>query len=273
MKVAFWENIRPEIRSMDHLAAISIMLSIFYRKKVFLLDNGQDSNSFERVFQGVQRFYYVKEDANYIVHRNGMDSILENLHNTVAIETLLQRSAVELIQDYLYYVPQSKVINHLAYEYQLNQELSTILKIYEKISDLTLIRARNGNNLSTKQVLDEADLVLVELTQDYHVLDEFFDNYSSICHKAIFVFSHYKRNSISIYHIMNKYHLKKEQIVVLTEYHPLNAASVTGNLAAFIKENYNCRKESNHYRCMRELRRAAKMILQYERGELFEKVT
>lgn len=265
MKVAFWENLRPEIRRIDHLVGISIMLSICYHKRVFLLDNGQDSDSLERVFQGIQRFYYVKEDSNYIVHRHGMDQILDNLHNTTEMELLLKKSAVEVIQDYFYYVPQSKVVNHLAYEYHLNQELTTILETYEKMADLTIIRARNGNNLSTKHILYEADLVLVELSQNYDVLDEFFENYISICHKAVFVFNHYKVSSIPISHIMNKYHLKKEQIIIITDYSPLNTAYISGNLTGFLKMNYNCCKENRHYRCMRELRRAAKIILQGER--------
>lgn len=261
MQIAFWENMKREGRPPDYMAAISIMLSINHYKKVILLDNGQESDSLERIFRGIYRFYYVKEDSNYIVHRNGMDQILDNLHMTPDIEPLLAQSAVEVIQDYLYYVPQSKVMNHLAYEYQLYQELTTIIKSYENISDFIMVRARNGNNLSTKQVLDEADLVMVELSQDYNVLDAFFDNYSSIRQKAFFVFSQYKRNSISIHHIMDKYHLNKDQVIVLTEHAPLNAACIAGNLVSYLKGNNNCKKESEHYRCVRELRRAAKMIL------------
>lgn len=273
MKVAFWENIREDCRRMDNMAAISIMLSISYHKKIFLLDNGQDSESFERVFQGIRRFYYVKEDSNYIVHQHGMDQILNNLHSTATLGPLLRKSAVEVIQDYLYYVPQSKVINHLAYEYQLYQDLTTILGCYERMSDLIVVRTRNGNNLSTRQVLYEADLVMVELSQDYDMLDEFFDNYSSIRQKAIFVFSQYKTNSISIYSIMSKYHIKKEQIIVLTEHIPLNSACVSGNLVSYLKIYHNCEKESEHYRCIRELKRAARMILSSERSGLLETIT
>lgn len=273
MKVAFWESMRRESRRTDNMAAISIMLSILYRKKVILLDNGQESDSFERVFRGIQRFYYVREDSNYIVHIHGMDQILNNLHITTELEPLLTRSAVEVIQDYLYYVPQSKVINHLAYEYQLYQELPTIMRLYESISNLIMIRTRNGNNLSTKQVLDEADLVMVELAQNYDVLDEFFDNYSSLCQKAIYVFNQYTNHSINIQNIMMKYHIKKEQIVILTEHQPMNAASISGNLVSFLKGNCYCKKESEHYHCVRQLRRASKMILNYERRALIETVT
>ena len=273
MKVAFWENLRRSGRETDDMAAISIMLSINYHKKVILLDNGQESDSLERVFRGIHRFYYVKEDSNYIVHRHGMDQILNNLHITSDLQPLLAHSAVEVIQDYLYYVPQSKVINHLAYEYELYHELTKIIRTYENISDFIMIRARNGNNLSTKQVLDEADLVMVELSQDFDELDEFFDNYSSIRHKAIFVFSQYKLNSISIYQIMNKYHIKKEQIIVITEHIPMSAACIGGNLVSYLKGNNNCSKGSEHYRCVRELRRAARMILRQEGSDLFETIT
>lgn len=273
MKVAFWENLRRGARETDDMAAISIMLSIHYHKKVILLDNGQESDSLERVFRGIHRFYYVKEDSNYIVHRHGMDQILNNLHITSDIQPLLAHSAVEVIQDYLYYVPESKVINHLAYDYELYHELTKIIRTYENISDFIMVRARNGNHLSTKHVLDEADLVMVELSQDFDELDEFFDNYSSIRHKAIFVFSQYKLNSISIYQIMNKYRIKKEQIVVITEHLPMSAACIGGNLVSYLKGNNNCSKGSEHYRCVRELRRAARMILRQERGDLLETIS
>ena len=149
MKVAFWENMRRVGRGTDNMAAISIMLSINYHKKVILLDNGQESSdSLERIFRGILRFYYVREDANYIVHRHGMDQILDSFHITTDLAPLLTDSAEEVIQDYLYYVPQSKVMNHLAYEYQLYQEITNIMQIYESISDFVMIRTRNGNNLS-----------------------------------------------------------------------------------------------------------------------------
>ena len=250
------------------MAAISIMLSLNYHKKVILMENGQESDSLERVFRGIRRFYYVKEDQNYYVHRHGMDQILDQMYTTTQREPLLSKSAVEVIQDYLYYVPQSKVLNHLAYEYQLYQDFTTIVGLYEKLSDLVMIRTKSGNNLTTKQVLDTADLILVELNQDMNVLDEFFDNYSSIRQKAIFVFSQYKKSSTSIYKIMEKYHLRKEQVIVLSEHQPMSAAYIAGNLVHYLKGYNNCRKECEHYRNVRELRRAASIIVHNERSGL-----
>ena len=273
MKVAFWENVRQEGSKLNCMAAISIMLSINYCKRVILLDNSQESDSLESVFRGIRRFYYVREDSNYIHHQHGMDQILKSLHTTANLHMTLKHSAVEVIQNYLYYVPQSKVINHLAYEYELYQELTNIIEHYENLSDFIFIRAKNGNNLSTKNVLNEADLVMVELTQDFDVLDEFFDNYSSICHKAIFVFSQYKSNSISIYHIMHKYHLQKEQVIVLSEHLPLYSACIFGNLVSYVKSNNNCGRDNENYRCVRELRRAARIILGQERGGVVEAAT
>ena len=272
MKVAFWESLRKESKEISSMAAISITLALNYYKRVVLLDNGQENDSFERIFRGIQRFYYVKDDLNYLYHRNGMDYILNDIHKTNDPEPLLRHSAVEVIKEYLYYVPQSKVINHLAYEYALNEELIPIIRRYERLSDYTMIRARNGNNLSTKQVLDIADIVMVELSQNYDLLDEFFDNYSSIRHKAIFIFNQYKTKSISIYHIMNKYRIKKDQVIVISEHQPMKAACLGGNLLNYIKTNNDCNKGSENYRCVRELKRAAKIIVREEREKWSEAI-
>ena len=72
---------------------------------------------------------------------------------------------------------------------------------------------------------------------------------------------------------MNKYHIKKEQVIVLTEHQQMNAACFAGNIVSYLKCNNNCSKENENYRCVRELRRAAKLILRSERGGLLEPVT
>lgn len=273
MKIAFWENMYDTGNEIDDMVAIASMMVIKHHKKVILLDNGQKSDSLERTFRGIQRFYYVKEDSNYMIRQHGMDQILNRMHMTSDLRPLLMNSAVEVIQDHLYYVPQSKVINRLAYDYELNHEMSRIIHTYEELSDYIMIRTRSGNHLSTKHILEDADLVLVELSQDPRVLQQFFDHYASIRHKALFVFRQYKTTSLSIYKIMNQYHLKKEQIIVITEHSPLLAASLGGYLVSYIKGYYRCTRESEHYRCMRELQRATKLILRCERGDLFAPTT
>lgn len=266
MKVAFWESVRHECKQMSSMAAISIMLSINFGKRVVLLDNGQDSNSLERIFTGIQRFYYVKEDSNYVLRHVGMDNILQNISDKSNLQPLLEQSAVEVIKDYLYYVPQSKVVNRFAYEYVLSYELNKIIESYDQLVDYTIIRARGGNNMSTKQVIDMADMVMVELSQNYGQLDEFFDHYASIRKHAIYVFNDYKANSISIYQIMERYRIKKEQVIVISEHMPLKAACLGGGLVDYIRSNTNCSSESENYRCVRELKRAAKIIIRKERS-------
>lgn len=262
MKIAYWSNLRKEQRISSHIAAISVMLAMNYSKRVITMNNYCGPSPLEQAFRGIQRFYYVKEDSEYSVHRNGMDYILPNLYHEVEQAFLLSKNALEVIQDRLYYLPSSRVINNLAYEYQLNHEISFVTKELERQGDIIFIDTMRQNNLSTKTILQEADLVIVELNQQPYILEEFFENYSSLRSKAIFLFNHYHSKAIPIRAIMDYYHLPKEKVIVLTEHFELEQAYLEGMLVGFLKRNHKCTKESKHYRCIRELKRAAYLIVQ-----------
>ena len=128
MKIAYWNMLNSEEKQTDHYAAIGIMLALAYKKKTVLMENDYDSESLEWIFKGIKRFYYVKEDTNYFLHRNGFDKLITEMHGKSPSSQVLESSTVELINDYLYYIPQSKVINHLAYEYEMYHQMQDIIQ-------------------------------------------------------------------------------------------------------------------------------------------------
>ena len=268
MKIAYWNMLNSEEKQTDHYAAIGIMLALAYKKKTVLMENDYDSESLEWIFKGIKRFYYVKEDTNYFLHRNGFDKLITEMHGKSPSSQVLESSTVELINDYLYYIPQSKVINHLAYEYEMYHQMQDIIQSYEYVTDYIMIKAQGRNcNLNTKHILEDADLVVVELTQNQELMEAFFDNYSSLRQKAIFVFSDYRREKIPISYIMKKYHLKKERVAIITRYMPLYEAYLKGELIPFLRDSYNCSIQSEHLKCMKELQRIGRLIIRAERTD------
>jgi uncharacterized protein YutD len=175
---------------------------------------------------------------------------------------LIKEASIEILNNSLYYIPPSFAANSYTFDYDLYGYINPILDVLESFADITYIDTTNENNLSSKIILDAVDLVVVNLVQNATDINNFFENYSSILSKCVFLISSYhKENELSLNKISKSNSINKESIAAIPYNVEYQDAVSNGTIVEFLSRNYSCKKTNPNYDFVREVKRAVYMIM------------
>lgn len=281
MKVAFWSSVRGSIGVTSNLACVSIAMAFEQSCKTVLLENHCQKNPLENMlFQrrekrpdrnalNVSRYTGLEHimnqlskggargsrGCNVIQDKKAYDEIwmLKDSHykDTKLIcmenEKLIKEASFEILLNSLYYVPIGNQVNQFIFDYTLNDNIIKILWASEIFASYTFIDTSNENNLSSKIILAEADLVVVTLVQDQEVIEHFFDNYSSLLSKCIILLHESKSTASGIPAISRKYSFHKSKIIPIPYNIEYSQAIRQGTIVEFMTRNYRCERGSPNY--------------------------
>ena len=132
----------------------------------------------------------------------------------------------------------------------------------EKAVDICFIDTASHENLSTKTILEESDLIVVNLCQRQSILEDFFLNYSSLISKAVFIISNYDLHvKYSCRYIAYHYEIPVESLIAIPVNQLYQNEFISGNVISFIYKNYQCSKENPNYYFIQSIKKAAYIII------------
>lgn len=293
MKIAFWSSVRESIGVTSNLACVSIAMAFENSCKTVLLENHYQRNSLENMLIHRHR----KRRGGSAVHTNrykGLDHIINQIskeritgcikynkmqgeaykeiwtlndsrrRNNDSIcqenEKLIKEASLEILINSLYYVPIGNQFNQFIFDYTLNDNILKILWASENFASYTFIDTSNENHLSSKIILEEADLVVVTLMQDQGVMEQFFDNYSSLLSKCIILLSEYRNNTARVQLFSRKYSFHMSKIIPIPYNVEYSQAIQQGTIVEFMTRNYSCERENPNYPFIAGVRLAVSAI-------------
>ena len=113
----------------------------------------------------------------------------------------------------------------------------------------------------SRNVLDEAELVVVFLMQDEIEIQNFFERFSSLIPKAIFIIVDYQRNSVySFQRLKEKYGINRENMEFIPKNKNFYAACEEGNISHFMSSAARDIEEGYDGNFLVSIRRIAKKI-------------
>jgi hypothetical protein len=264
VKVAFWSNEYEKSNAFLNFVAISIASIMSNSYTITILENFLGGDKLSKAF-------FLDYDNSINARSGGMTGFYEGR----GIEGLLRRIyrgdnnpalhrayLKEVIPDHLYYIPQRGVINSELFDYELYNNLNELLKIIGNYTDICYINTLQQNHLSSKVILQEADLIVVNLIQNSNYLEYFFKTYYSLIPKSIFIIGNYSTESIlSCKRISKLYGIPIENLVPVPYDEYFHLACNYKGAKEFFDNNYFCSRESPHYFFIHGVRKAAYMIL------------
>ncbi len=265
MKIAFWGNGNYSSGVTSNLACISIASTIEYSYKAIIIENHQQKNKLENVLMYNLR-YRLQELQNESRY-SGMNHLLNYYYmdtkareNKECSTNIIKEASLEVLYNKLYYLPTDYVSNHYTYEYNLYVTIKELLKELDEFADITFIDTCS-HKLSSKIILDEADLIVVNLIQNQSMIKDFFENYSSIIRKCVFLISNYHSGSIMNIYQISKVHLINPTHIVSIPYNvEYQQALYQGTVVEFLSRYYNCEKENPNYKFVKQVKLAVRMI-------------
>ena len=262
MKIAFWSNANERCGVTENLAAISVAAVIRYPYSVVTMENRLCSSNLGKAFMRrptMDLFYEV--GTNYY-DGGGMEGLMRRIYRGDSQPGMMQSYLKEVIKNHLYYIPQSRVIHSEIFEYEFNHFIYQLLHMIEEFADLTFIHTASHNNLSTKTILEESDLIVINLCQNQSILEDFFLNYSSLIPKAIFVINNYDLHTrLSVKKISSMYEIPLESMIIIPKNEAFQEAFAYGEVTEFISHNYSCTKDNLNYYFIQSIKRATCLII------------
>ena len=262
MKIAFWSIANEKCNVSANLAAISVASVNRYPYSVVVLENRLNNLNLGKAYMGNTSVSLLNEVGTNYYDGGGIEGLLRKIHRGAICTEVLKLHLTEIIHDHLYYIPQSRVIHSELFDYEFNHCIQTLFRLIEENSDICFIDTASSNNLSTKTILDESDLIVVNLCQDQKVLDEFFQNYSSLIPKSVFIISNYDtRAFLRRKRIAQIYEIATEDIIIIPKNISYQLAYSAGSVVEFISSNYSCLRETPDFLFLNSIKKASYIIL------------
>jgi hypothetical protein len=262
LKIAFWSNANEKCGVSANLDAISIASVIRYPYSVITMENRLCSNNLGKAFMGNAHASQLNEVGTNYYDGGGMEGLMRKIYRGEYHSGILGSYLKEIIYKHLYYIPQSRVIHSEIFNYEFEHCIHPLLEMMEEYADICFIDTESHQNLSTKIILEEANLIVVNLCQKQNILEDFFLNYSSLISKAIFIISNYDIHAMfNSKRISKMYQVPLENLVLIPSNKAFMEAFASGNVVEFITNNYNCIKGTSNYLFMQAIKKATCIVV------------
>ena len=261
MKIAFWSSVGEKSGVTTNMACIAAMFSVLGNGRSVLLENHYDrENSIGTMLVSPRYRDCFCEEASYF-SKYGIEHLLKGLSVGQDGAELLRRVAVRLPGDNMFYIPQGYITNREVFNYDFNLAYSKLFNVLEDFADYVFIDTERSQNLTSSQILYDADLVVVNLLQNQQSFNDFFDNYSSLAEKCVFLIGSYQLGMPWNYRrICYEYHISTDRIGMIPLNMELMDANHEGRLVQYIHRNYLKTSGADNVYFMRHCKRAAHMI-------------
>lgn len=261
MKVAFWSNGRGRSCVTSNLACISV-LSAFDcpTDRTIVFENHNNIMNLGTTLLKHHCVDQIRESISYL-SENGLSCVLQTMEQGKEVnEELLYRQAQDYLGKRLLYLP-SESDSADCLEYYLDKVAIRAMDCFEKYSDMVLVDTTSAPLVSSRKILQKADVVVVNLSQNEQLLNHFFRNYSSIQKRAFYLLGNYDAASeLTRSVIVKKYHLQGNQVGVIPHNVAFSDAISKGQVLPFLMRYHECDKENSNYEFIASAKEAVSLF-------------
>lgn len=260
MKIAFWSNVRKTGGVSTNLVCMAAVMAIAGMGRSVMLENHYNVNNLGGMLLAPEKTAMLRESGQYF-NKYGIEYILKRLYTGEPGELLLRKASIPLLYSSLYYLPQSYIVNKEVFNYEFDLVHRDLFQCLEGFSDVVFIDTESNGNASTLAILEEADLIVVNFAQDLKAWEDYFENYSSLSEKSVFLIGRYQKEySWDITRLRKKYHISRDRIGVIPFNMELQTAMQEGRMLQFLNRNYLRNVHAENEYLMREMKRSAVML-------------
>lgn len=231
--------------------------------KTIMFENHYSLNNMEHMFVN-----YKHQERNLLreqycfFNQVGLENVMKRIHSNQTYEEMIEDASMKFLDNKIYYLPKNMELNQEFFEYELNQVITPLLRLLDSFGDMVFVDTSNQENLSTKVILNDADLVVVNLCQSDVILNQFFEEFNSMLSKCIFLIGNYQSESIfNLTNIRRKYRIPRNSIAAIPNNTQFHDAMLSGNIIEFVTRNFCCTSKDENYEFMEEAKEAAHMVL------------
>lgn len=237
------------------------MSGIYYGKKGLMMQTHFNLNNLEAPLVGSNS----KNNASIDFFRDvGLDSLIRSFKaEKISLETL-ENCCISLSDTNMSLLPGTSKMNRDSFEYEMETIIINLLRTIDAFQRIIFIDTNSGNNSITQKVMRDADVLVVNLSQNTSVIDTYFSEYKEIQSQKIFyLFGNYDSNSK--YNISNIRRRYKEITNRNSGVIPYNTAYLDaqcdGRVVEFVKKKRRADKEDPNWYFINKAIKSTEKIL------------
>lgn len=235
---------------------------MYQPSEMVLFENHVNMNNLGSTFLNQNSYNRLQEKHSYFVE-NGLGRILSycDMGNLVNAG-MVYRSCLSVFNQRVFYLPTGGTNQDLM-EYRLKRHAGEVMALLEQVYPMVCIDISSSSLDSSRKILQEADLVVVNLCQNNQQLSHFFRNFSEIQKKAFYVIGNYdSKSEITKSDIVKRFGLPGYMVGTIPYNRRFADALTKGKVIPFLLRYYDCGKENANYEFMSAVKETACLLEQ-----------
>lgn len=259
LKVAFWSNLHGQNGTTSNMLATSIMSVLLHNSKVFLGQTHYNLNNLEAPLLTVSN-----NDKKTYFMNIGIDAVVRAIKSTYLDEEIIENSTLSYMNRKLVLLPSTVKSNGKIYEEDLDVTIISILQAVKKCHDIVFLDVNTRDNEITNKILEDVDCVVVNLSQNLSVLNDYEENFLEEFKRKnlIYIFGNYNPDSrYSLGNLRKSYTWLKSKSIGLIPYNFEFMDSMSdGKIIPFFYKNFNNEINDPNYYFIQEVKKTTNLI-------------
>lgn len=255
MQISFWSNYH-QVGTTYNMVAVSIMIALEYRMRILLAHAHFDKSSLEHAFLEKK---YIRHELTDLSD-TGIDALSRAIKFNRLEKEDVSNYTTTVLKNRLDLLIGTRNTNRDIFINNIKESINKILQSAGGFYDLVFVDTAPGINEISLKILEKSDIVVINLTQSIHVLEDYLSNFSGLNDNLLFILGKYDSDS--------KYNLKaiRKRFGIQDIYTiPYNigfvdACSESSAVDFFIR-NSGAGKHDIHYTFISSVRETAEAIL------------
>jgi len=258
MVVAFYSPMHGQAGTSGNLLSIAILFALKYQKKLFLMESHFEKNALESMLvkKTKQREFSFYEDF-------GIDLLVRSKVLTSLDEEQLINASFSFLNNQIHLLPGTRQVNRDIFEQSIHQTILDVIEIANQEHDMVFIDVNASKNDLTNQILERADLIVANLSQNPWLIKQFFEQVPKDKGKLIYVLGNYDKNSqFNLRNLSYQFPLLSSKNTATILYDGLwRDAMFDANTISFMRKKLNCEHKKKKVPFIDGVEKACSLIL------------
>nr|WP_315104083.1 hypothetical protein [uncultured Catonella sp.] len=260
MLVAFWSSAEIRTGVTTNAALVSHFYAQRYKKKIALFENHvPEKYGLEDILVGKKHLPFLFEEPIYYNRNNNINYIYGRMKAGLSIGGF-SNAALHMADGRLHYFPQFSS-NPDLFDYEMNKIIDKLLDELSDRYEIVFSDLKRLNTMTTKRIIERADLIFISLPQDDIDINGILNDYSINKEKICFIVSRYKKTGdMNFEEFISGSDIGDERISYIPYYESLERICRNGNLSSFLSKNLWSTRGERSYELVSQLRKLTGFI-------------
>jgi len=264
MRVTFWSPIHGQAAATSNMMVVAFLAGIEHRKRSIITQTQFNNNNLEAPLVGSNVRNSVAEN---FFRGTGIDTLIRSFKASQVTKDDVENCCISNENTNVSLLPGTSKSNRSYFDDEMEKTLLRLFNQVDQLYDMMFIDVNSGNNPLSMEIIKSSDLVIINLPQNCHVIDDFFEyQKDQIKGEVFYLFGNYDNNSrYNIKNLRRRYrkYITKDNSGVIPHNTLYLDAQNDGKVVDFIKNNINCRESDSNYYFMEKSKSATSKIIKF----------